>query len=129
MDESDDLNAPVRVELRGISIYTHHGVTEAEREVGQRLEVDVILELADCAARETDELEGTADYSKAFEIVVAAATETSYRTLERLAQVIGERLVERLGADKARVGARKPEPPIPGTVGSAGVEVTVERAP
>ena len=119
---------PVRIELRGISVYTHHGVTDAEREVGQRLVIDVTLELADCAARQTDELDGTADYSEAFEIAVETATETSYRTLERLAQVIGERLVERLGADRALVGARKPEPPIAGTVGSAGVEVTVERA-
>ena len=28
----------VDVELRGLSIYTHHGVSEAEQEIGQRLE-------------------------------------------------------------------------------------------
>src|SRR5688500_15428129 len=119
--------ASVGVEMRGITLYTHHGVTEAERELGQRLELDVTLELADCEALETDELEGTIDYSAAYDIVAAAATERSYRTLERLAQVIGERLVERLGARVAHVRARKPDPPIEGTVGSAGVEVAVER--
>lgn len=127
MASDHDARAPVLVNLRGISVYTHHGVTEAERELGQRLELDVTLELAECDARETDELDGTVDYSEAYEIAVTAATETSYRTLERLAQVIGERLVERLDAKAARVRATKPEPPIPGTVRSAGVEVRVER--
>ena len=33
----------VQVELRGLSIYTHHGVTDAEQEIGQRLVIDVSL--------------------------------------------------------------------------------------
>jgi len=37
----------VEVELRGLSIFTHHGVTEAEREVGQRLEFDVSFDVPD----------------------------------------------------------------------------------
>ena len=35
----------VEVELRGLSIYTHHGVTDAEQEVGQRLEFDLSFEI------------------------------------------------------------------------------------
>jgi dihydroneopterin aldolase len=116
---------PIRVELSGISVYTHHGVTEAEREIGQRLEIDVALEVEEASATHTDELDGTVDYSAACDIAVEAATETSYRTLERLAQVIGERLVERLGAKAATVRASKPEPPLEHITGAATVELTV----
>ena len=128
MDTGGDTPTPVLVELRGISIYTHHGVTDAEQEVGQRLEIDVALELRDCEAVATDELAGTVDYSEVADLVVAAATETSYRTLERLASVVGERLVDRFDIAVARVRAAKPEPPMALTIGSAGVEV-VTRAP
>ncbi|MFI5025352.1 MAG: dihydroneopterin aldolase [Solirubrobacterales bacterium] len=129
MAASDESGAPVRVELRGISAYTHHGVTEAEREVGQRLEIDLVLEVADAPATRTDELAGTVDYAEVCDIAVQAATETSYQTLERLAQVIGERLVERLGATAATVRTSKPEPPLDHVTGAATVEVTVRAEP
>ena len=93
----------VHVELRGLSIYTHHGVTDAEQEIGQRLVIDVSFDVPDCDAVLTDRLEDTIDYAEVADIVVLAATERSYRTLERLAGVIGERLMERFGS---RLGAR-----------------------
>jgi len=117
----------VRVELRAISIHTHHGVTEAEREVGQRLEVGVALDLAACEAAASDELEGTADYAEVCDLVVSAATERSYRTLERLAQVIAERLLSRFDAERVVVRAAKPAPPLSQPVGEAAVEVSLGR--
>ena len=117
----------VRVELRGISMYTHHGVTEAEREIGQRLEVGVTLELSECDATTTDDLEGTVDYAAVCDLVVEAATERGYRTLERLAQVTAERLLDRFDAMRVVVRAAKPDPPLEQPVGEAAVEVALER--
>src|SRR6478735_1557666 len=93
----------VEVELRGLSIYTHHGVTDAEREVGQRLEFDITFDVPDCDAVLTDRLEDTVDYAQVCDIVALAATERSYRTLERLCQVVGERLMERYRCESLRV--------------------------
>ncbi len=76
----------VQVELRGLSIYTHHGVSDAEQEVGQRLVIDVSFDVPDCDAVLTDRLEDTIDYAEVADIVALAATERSYRTLERLAR-------------------------------------------
>jgi dihydroneopterin aldolase len=118
----------VEVELRGLSIYTHHGVSDAEREVGQRLEFDVSFDVPDCDAVLTDRLEDTVDYAEACDIVALAATERSYRTLERLGKVVGERLMERFGCDQVRVRASKPEPPLPLAMQEVAVEVTHERA-
>ncbi len=99
----DGQESAVQVELRGLSIYTHHGVSDAEQEIGQRLVVDVSFDVPDCDAVLTDRLEDTIDYSEVADIVALAATERSYRTLERLGSVIGERLMERFGCS---LGAR-----------------------
>jgi 7,8-dihydroneopterin aldolase/epimerase/oxygenase len=117
----------VQVELRGLSVHTHHGVREAEREIGQRLVIDVDFEVPDCDAVLTDRLEDTVDYSEVSEIVAVAATERSYRTLERLCRVIGERLLERFRCEMVRVRAAKPEPPIPLSLEEVAVEVVLER--
>jgi dihydroneopterin aldolase len=117
----------VDVEIRGLSIYTHHGVTEAERETGQRLEIDVSLDVPDCDAVLTDRLEDTVDYAEVCDIVALAATERSYKTLERLCHVIAGRLMERFACESVRVRAAKPEPPLPIAVEEVAVEVVHDR--
>jgi dihydroneopterin aldolase len=119
-----DSEHSVQVELRGLSIYTHHGVTEAEREIGQRLVVDVSFDVPHCDALLTDRLEDTVDYGEVAEIVSRAATERSYKTLERLGHVICERLAERYGCETVVVRAAKPEPPLPLAIEEVAVEVT-----
>jgi 7,8-dihydroneopterin aldolase/epimerase/oxygenase len=127
MESHDRHEARVEVELRGLSIYTHHGVTEAERELGQRLVIDVSFDVPSCDAVLTDRIEDTVDYGEVADIVALAATERSYRTLERLGQVVGERMVERFGCESVRVRAAKPEPPLPLSIEEVAVEVTHER--
>ncbi|HSJ17479.1 MAG TPA: dihydroneopterin aldolase [Solirubrobacterales bacterium] len=119
----------VEVELRGLSIYTHHGTTDAEQEIGQRLEFDLTLDVPDCDATLTDRLDDTVDYSEVCDIVALAATERSYRTLERLCHVVAERVMERFGCDTVRVRAAKPEPPLPIAMEEVAVEVVHERSP
>ena len=118
----------VEIEIRGLSLYTHHGVTDAEQEVGQRLELDVTFDVPDCDAVLTDRVDDTIDYAQVCDIVSLAATERSYRTLERLAHVIGERIIERYGCEHVRVRAAKPEPPLPLAIEEIAVEVVNERA-
>ena len=121
-------DSSVEVELRGLSIYTHHGVTDAEQEVGQRMEFDLSFDLSDCDAVLTDRLDDTVDYAEVCDIVALAATERSYRTLERVCQVIAGRLMERFDCESVQVRAAKPEPPVPYPVREAVVEVTLDRA-
>ena len=129
MDAHDGTgHSSVEVEVRGLSIYTHHGVTDAEQEVGQRLDFDLTFDVPDCDAVLTDRVEDTVDYSEVCDIVALAATEKSYRTLERLCQVVAERLMQRFECESVQVRAAKPEPPVPYPVQEAGVEVTLERS-
>ncbi len=122
------IESSAEVELHGLSIYTHHGVSDAEQEIGQRLEFDISFDVPDCDAMFTDRIEDTVDYGQVTDIVALAATERSYRTLERLAQVVGERLMERYGCEAVRVRAAKPEPPLPLSIQEVAVEITQERA-
>lgn len=112
------------IEIRGLSIYTHHGVSDAEQEVGQRLEFDISFDVPSCDAVLTDRIEDTVDYGEVCDLVALAATERSYRTLERLCAVVAERLSERYGCESVRVRAAKPEPPLPMALREVAVEVT-----
>ena len=62
-DDEEAVETVVTVEVSGLSLYTHVGVTEAEREIGQRLLLDLRLDVGDVDATITDRLEDTIDYS------------------------------------------------------------------
>ena len=127
-DEDDDEAAEpaVTIEITGLSLYTHHGVGSAEREVGQRLVFDLSFDVGDCDATVTDRVEDTIDYAEVCEQVALAAQERSYHTLERLCAAVADRLMDRFGAESVRVKAAKPEPPIPLPVDEVSVEVWKE---
>src|SRR6201992_39920 len=122
------IESSAEIELRGLSIYPHHRGSEAEQEVGQRLEFDVSCDAPDCDAMFTDRIEDTVDYAEVCDIVAFVATERSYRTLERLAHVVGERLIERYGCESVRGRAATREPPLPLAIQEIAVEITQERA-
>jgi dihydroneopterin aldolase len=125
-DEDEGDEPTVTIEITGLSLFTRHGVSEAERELGQRLVFDVTFDLEDCDATVTDRIEDTVDYADVCEQVALAAQERSYRTLERLCTAVADRLSQRYGADSVRVKAAKPEPPIPLPVEEVSVEVWKE---
>jgi 7,8-dihydroneopterin aldolase/epimerase/oxygenase len=131
-DELEDVDGEegeppaVSIEVSGLSLYTRHGVSEAERELGQRLVFEVSFELDECDATVTDRVEDTVDYAEVCEQVALAAQELSYRTLERLCTAVAERLSDRFGAESVRVKATKPEPPIALPVEEVSVEVWKE---
>jgi dihydroneopterin aldolase len=125
-ESSSETVATIR--LSGVSVHTNHGVSEAEREVGQRMVFDVALELSSCHATATDELDGTVDYGAVTAALVESATTENYLTLERLTTVIAGRLLESFPVERVTVRATKPEPPVPVVMDGASVEVTRCRA-
>jgi dihydroneopterin aldolase len=128
-DDDDEPSEPlVTIEIVGLSLYTHHGVGAAEREVGQRLVFDLSFDLASCDATVTDRVEDTIDYADVCQQVALAAQERSYSTLERLCSAVADRMMDRYGADAVTVRATKPEPPIPLPVEEVTVEVWKERS-
>jgi 7,8-dihydroneopterin aldolase/epimerase/oxygenase len=125
-DDYDDEERPqteVTIEVTGLSLYTHHGVTAAEREVGQRIVLDLRLEVGESDATVTDMVDDTVDYGVVCQHVALVAQQRSYKTLERLCSAIADRLLDDFEAEEVWVKATKPEPPIPLSVESVSVEV------
>lgn len=118
----------VTVAVTGLSVYTHHGVEEAERQVGQRLVFDLSFELDHCDAVVTDRIEDTVDYESVSDVVALTASERPLKTLERLSQKVADRLLERFSTVRlVTVRVAKTEPPMALSVEEVAVELTVER--
>ena len=113
----------VTIEISGLSLYTHVGVSDAEREVGQRLLLDLRIDVGDVDATVTDRIEDTVDYSQVCQMANLVAQQRSYRTLERLCAAIADRLIEQYDAHAVWVKAAKPEPPMALPVSEVSVEV------
>jgi 7,8-dihydroneopterin aldolase/epimerase/oxygenase len=126
-DDDDDEDAgpeiTVAVDIVGLSLYTHHGVTEEERKIGQRIVLDVHFDIGEPDALITDRVEDTVDYGEVCQVIALIAQQRSYRTLERLCAVIAERLASQYNSESVTVKASKPEPPIPLPVEEVSVEV------
>ena len=124
-DEEDDGRGEtvVTIEITGLSLYTHHGVTEAEREVGQRLVLDLRMDVGESDATVTDMVDDTVDYGEVCQLVALVAQQRSYRTLERLCAAIADRLLSEYDAAVVWVKAAKPEPPLALPVGEVSVEL------
>ena len=113
-----------RIRIRGIQFFGHHGVTPAEREVGQRLVVDVELRLDLRRAGSRDRLEDTVNYAEVHDLVCEVGRGESVALLEALADRMAWAVLRRFGPREVTVAIRKPAPPIDGVMESVGVEVT-----
>ncbi len=122
-DEEEGPQTEVTIEVTGLSLFTHHGVSAAEREIGQRLVLDLRLEVGECDATVTDMVQDTVDYGEVCNVVALVAQQRSYKTLERLCSAIADRLLADFAVDEVWVKASKPEPPIALPVAEVSVEV------
>ena len=128
-EEPDGAEPEVMIEVSGLSLYTHVGVTAAEREVGQRLLIDLRIDVGDCDATITDRIEDTVDYGQVCEVANLVAQQRNYKTLERLCTAIADRILEQWDVSAIWVKAAKPEPPLALPVTEVSVEVWREAGP
>ena len=126
VEEDDGEGHPepeVTIEISGLSLYTHVGVSEAERSVGQRLLLDLRIDVGEVDATVTDRIEDTVDYSAVCQMANLVAQQREYKTLERLCTAIADRVIDQFDAQAVWVKAAKPEPPMALPVSEVSVEV------
>lgn len=109
----------VRVELKGLGVFGHHGATEEEQEAGQTLLWDVEWEVAE---PESDELSETVDYEQVAACVREISDAGRYRLLESLAAAGANAIRERFEVDRVRVRVRKTRLGLPVEYSAATVE-------
>jgi dihydroneopterin aldolase len=112
-----------RLLLEGMTFFGRHGALPAERELGARFSVDVVLEADLAEAGRSDRLEDTVDYVRAYAAVREVVEGQPCQLLEAVAERIAGRLLSLRRVQRATVTVRK-RPPLEGEFRAFGVEVT-----
>lgn len=115
------------IRVSGMELYAYGGVSESERDVGQRYRLDLELRLDLTRAGETDSLEDTVSYAEACRLAERALRAAPFRLIEHAAARIAHALLHDLAVDGVAVRLAKLMPPIDGVVAEAAVEISRER--
>ena len=116
-----------KVRLSGIVLFAHLGVHEAERQIGQKIHVDVELSADLEAAARSDALARTIDYEKAYRLVEKTVATSRCKLMEALARSICEALLASFPVSEVAVRVQKPNVPFAGTLSAAEVELKRSR--
>lgn len=111
------------VRLNDIVLFAHLGVTEAERAVGQRIHIDLDVEMELERASVSDTLIDTANYEAMYRLVESVVEGSRHRLMEALAGKLIEAVFQAFAARTVRVRVRKPNVPFAGSLASAEVEL------
>lgn len=114
--------------IKDIRVFAHHGVLPEEREKGQHFLIDVEMDVDAGRAVESDELGRTVDYAMVCEAVAGLATDETFDLIETLASRIADLVLTFHGVRGVTVTVRKPEAPLPVEVGWVGASITRSRS-
>ena len=109
--------------LLGIQAYGHLGVTSKERDLGQRVEVDVEIAYEQSARRRPDSLDAFVDYEELGRIVRVQIEMSRCKLIETLAEELALALLEEFQTPRVRVRLRKLHIPVAGFSGVPEVEI------
>ena len=114
--------------LRGIRFSARCGTTKAEREAGSLLEVDVDLKADLSRPSRTDRLEDAPDYARLAVIIVETGKATECALVERMAEVLAERVLKEFACEEVTITVKKRPPLLDQVTGWVGVTITRARA-
>ena len=109
--------------LQGMQFYAYHGASAPERELGQRLEVEVEIFSDLRAAGKLDDLAHTVNYAEVYQVVQEVVTNSSYNLIEALAEAVAAAILARFNVTEILVRIKKPVPFIPGCLSGVAVEI------
>ena len=116
-----------KVILKGIQFHGYHGVAEAERQLGQKYEIDLELMTDLSAAGKTDDLAHTIDYAQVVQLAIDIGTQQSFQLFEALAETIADAILAQFQIEEVRIAVKKLTPPIEPKLNYAGVEIHRKR--
>ena len=118
-----------KIILKGIQFHGYHGVAEAERQLGQKYEIDLELMTDLSAAGKTDDLTHTINYAQVVQLAIEIGTQRSFQLFEALAETIAVTILTQFQIDEVRIVVKKLSPPIEPHLSHAGVEIHRKRNP
>lgn len=114
-----------KIVLKGITVFGYYGVSPLEREIGQKLEIDVEFHHDFTKACMTDALEDTVNYERVYAKVMETVHNNRFNLLETLADAICQGIIRGFPVNAAKTTIRKLNVPFPNNL--SHVEVVVER--
>lgn len=115
------------VEIRGLKLRGHHGVTDEERSAEQPIIVSLAARLDSRPAAMLDDLAETLDYEEAVRLISKIVTGESYALLETLADRIARSILANSRVLDVWVRVAKPQAPLSEEVDEVAVEVSRSR--
>ena len=103
--------------------YAHHGFYKAERELGQKFEIDIEIgcNLKDSA--QSDDLTKTIDYSKIYGIAQETFSHYKFKLLETVAEKMAAEMLKISGVIDVKIKVRKPHVPMNGLLDFVEIEI------
>jgi len=94
--------------IRDLVVNGRHGVHEHEKTTPQPFKLSVELEFDTSHAQQSDDIGDTLDYSAMRQTIISVVEGSSYDLLERLAQVVADKLFEDSRVQQLRISIEKP---------------------
>lgn len=116
-----------KIRLKNIVFYAHHGFYKAERELGQKFEIDIEV---GCSLRESalnDELNKTIDYSQIYTIAKETFERHKFKLLETVAEKMAGEILKIEGIKTVLIKVRKPHVPMNGLLDFVEIEIEREK--
>jgi dihydroneopterin aldolase len=111
------------IRLKNMIFYAHHGFYEAERELGQKFEIDIEVEGDLAQGSQEDELRKTIDYQKIYKIAKETFENYKFKLIETLAERIARKVLDLEGIISVLIRVRKPHVPMNGLLDYVEVEI------
>ncbi len=116
-----------KILLKNMIFYAHHGYYEAERELGQKFEVDIQLECDLKTAANSDDLKQTINYQAIYKIAKDTFENYKFKLIETVAEKIASKLLRISGISNVLIRVRKPHVPLNGLLDFVEIEIYRER--
>lgn len=116
-----------KLKLRNMIFYGYQGAFEAEREVGQRFEVDVEITTDFHPVAQGDDLEAAINPVDVYTLVKELVEEQEFRLLESLAEAIAKQILDSYDVPEVLVRVRKPHVPLGGILDYVEAEAVRSR--
>ncbi len=117
-----------KIIMKNMAFQSYHGALHAEKLLGQKFYIDAELSLDLTEAGQSDHLNQTVNYGKAYEIIEGIVVNERYDLLEALADKICNQVLlsfEKVNSIKLEI--RKPNAPVAGLFDHFAVEIQRSR--
>jgi dihydroneopterin aldolase len=111
-----------KIRLNNMIFYAHHGYYQAERELGQKFQVDMELTSDLTKAVQSDDLKDTVNFEAVYQTVHHIFSSYKFTLLETLADRISLEVIEKFPVDSVLIRVRKPNVPLNGFMDNVEIE-------